>query len=116
MKVCLNRIAHSRSGDKGDRADIGLFAYDAATYAVLKREVTAQRVAQHFKGLADGKVERFELDNIWALKFVLNAALQGGGSRSLRIDNLGKTMGAALLRMEIDVPEDLPRLARKLAR
>jgi hypothetical protein len=111
MKVRLNRIAHARSGDKGDRADIGLFAYDAATYAVLKREVTAERVARHFKGIALGTVERFDLDNIWALKFVLNAALQGGGSRSMRIDNLGKTMGAALLRMEIDAPESLPRLA-----
>ena len=111
MKVRLNRIAHASSGDKGDRADIGLFAYDAASYAVLKREVTAERVAQHFAGIALGAIERFELDNIWALKFVLNGALQGGGSRSLRIDNLGKTMGAALLRMEIDAPENLPRLA-----
>jgi hypothetical protein len=110
MRVRLNRIAHARSGDKGDRADIGLFAYDAATYAVLKREVTAERVAEHFKGVASGAVERFDLDNIWALKFVLNAALQGGGSRSLRIDSLGKTMGAALLRMEIEAPADLPRL------
>ena len=109
MKVRLNRIAHARSGDKGDRADIGLFAYDAETYAVLKREVTAARVAAHFKGIAES-AERFDLDNIWALKFVLNAALQGGGSRSLRLDNLGKTIGAALLRMEIDAPESLPRL------
>ena len=109
MKVRLNKIAHARSGDKGDRADIGLFAYDEATYAVLKREVTAARVAAHFEGIAES-AERFELDNIWALKFVLNAALQGGGSRSLRLDNLGKTIGAALLRMEIDAPESLPRL------
>lgn len=116
MKVSLHRIAHARSGDKGDRADIGLFAYDVETYAVLKREVTAERVAQHFKGVASGPVERYDLDNIWALKFVLNAALQGGGSRSLRIDNLGKTMGAALLRMEIDAPENLPRLTAKFAR
>ncbi len=111
MRVRLNRIAHARSGDKGDRADIGLFAYDAVTYAVLKRVVTAERVARHFQGVAGGAVQRYELDNIWALKFVLNSALQGGGSRSLRIDNLGKTIGAALLRMEIDAPEHLPRLA-----
>ena len=109
MKVRLNKIAHARSGDKGDRADIGLFAYDAETYAVLKREVTAARVAAHFQGIAEG-AERFDLDNIWALKFVLNASLQGGGSRSLRLDNLGKTIGAALLRMEIDAPDSLPRL------
>jgi hypothetical protein len=109
MRVRLNKIAHARSGDKGDRADIGLFAYDAETYAVLKREVTAERVAAHFKGIAQG-AERFDLDNIWALKFVLNASLQGGASRSLRLDNLGKTIGAALLRMEIDAPDSLPRL------
>jgi hypothetical protein len=109
MKVRLNRIAHARSGDKGDRADIGLFADDAETYAVLKREVTAERVAAHFTGIAKS-AERYELDNIWALKFVLNASLQGGGSRSLRLDNLGKTIGAALLRMGIDAPGTLPRL------
>ena len=110
MKVRLNRIAHARSGDKGDRADIGLFAYDAETYEVLKREVTPERVAAHFKGIAFGGVDRYDLDNIWALKFVLDSSLQGGGSRSLRLDNLGKTSGAALLRMEIDAPETLPRL------
>ena len=113
MKVRLNKIAHARSGDKGDRADIGLFAYDAETFEVLRREVTSVRVAAHFKGFMTGQVERYELPNIWALKFVLNASLQGGGSRSLRLDNLGKTIGGALLRMEIDAPESLPRLAKQ---
>jgi hypothetical protein len=114
MKVRLARVAHARSGDKADRADIGLFAYDAPTYAVLKREVTAQRVAQHFAWIAQGPVERYPLDNILALKFVLERALQGGAARSLRSDNLGKTIGAALLRMEIEIPDaealTLPRL------
>ena len=102
MKLRLAQIAHARSGDKGDRADIGLFAYDAAGYEVLKREVTTERVAAHFAWLATGPVERYPLDNLLAIKFVLHRALQGGAARSLRSDNLGKTIAAALLRMEID--------------
>jgi hypothetical protein len=105
MKVQLWRIAHARSGDKADRADIGLFAYDAPTYAVLRREVTRERLAAHFAGMGAGPVELWPLDNILALKIVLNAALQGGAAR-----NLGKNVAAQLLRMEIDAPEDLPRL------
>ena len=114
MKIRLARIAHARSGDKADRADIGLFAYDAPTYAVLVREVTAQRLAEHFAWIAQGPVERYPLENILAIKFVLNRALQGGAARSLRSDNLGKTIAAALLRMEIEITDDeartLPRL------
>jgi hypothetical protein len=101
----LAEIAHARSGDKGDRADIGLFAYDAAGYAIIRREVTAERVAVHFRWLADGAVECYPLDNLLAIKFVLNQALQGGAARSLRSDNLGKTIAAALLRMEIEVED-----------
>ena len=112
MKVGLWKIAHARSGDKADRADIGLFAYDAPTYAVLKREITAARIAQHFKTICNGAVEIWPLDNILALKIVLNAALQGGAARSLRMDNLGKSVAAQLLRMEIEAPDTLPRLAR----
>jgi hypothetical protein len=104
MKTKLVHIAHARSGDKGDRCDIGLFAPDAATYAVLKREVTAERIARHFAGMASGPVELYPLDNLLALKIVLNAALQGGAARSLRNDNLGKCAAAALLRMEIALP------------
>jgi hypothetical protein len=114
MKILLARIAHARSGDKADRADIGLFAYDVPTYAVLLREVTAERVARHFAWIAQGPVERHPLEKILAIKFVLNRALQGGAARSLRSDNLGKTIAAALLRMEIEVSDDeakgLPRL------
>jgi len=107
MRVPLWKIAHARSGDKADRADVGLFAYDAPAYAVLKREVTAQRLADHFRAICAGPVEVYPLDNLLAIKIVLNGALQGGAARSLRMDNLGKTIAAALLRMEIDAPADL---------
>jgi len=112
MKVQLWQLAHARSGDKGDKADIGLFAYDAPTYAVLKREVTRERLAAHFAAMAAGPVELWPLDNLLALKIVLNGALQGGAARSLRMDNLGKNVAAQLLRMEIEAPADLPRLKR----
>ena len=114
MKVGLWKIAHARSGDKADRADIGLFAYDAPTYAVLKREVTRERLAVHFADICKGPVELYPLDNLLAIKIVLNAALQGGAARSLRMDNLGKSVAAQLLRMEIEAPADLPRLAPSL--
>jgi len=110
MRVPLWKIAHARSGDKADRADIGLFAWDAPTYAVLKREVTPGRVKEHFKAICEGAVELWPLDNLLALKIVLNRALQGGAARSLRMDNLGKAVAAQLLRMEIEAPADLPRL------
>jgi hypothetical protein len=112
MRVPLWKIAHARSGDKADRADIGLFAYDAPTYAVLKREVTAQRLAEHFRAICEGPVEVYPLDNILAIKIVLNRALQGGAARSLRMDNLGKTIAAALLRMEIEAPGELLAASR----
>jgi len=105
MQVQLVRIAHARGGDKGDKADLSLFAYDAATYAVLKQVVSAERVAGHFAGIAFGPVERFELDNLLALKFVLHQALDGGAARSLRSDGLGKSLAAGLLRMEVEVPD-----------
>ncbi|MFN3430689.1 MAG: hypothetical protein ACK46X_12125 [Candidatus Sericytochromatia bacterium] len=103
MKRQLVTLAHARSGDKGDRADLSLFAPDQATYELLVREVSAERVAAHFAGIATGPVVRYEVPNVWALKFVLDGALQGGASRSLRSDNLGKTLASALLRMEIEV-------------
>jgi hypothetical protein len=113
MQVALWKIAHARSGDKADRADIGLFAYDAPTYEVLKREVSASRIAAHFSSICAGPVEVYPLDNLLALKIVLNGALQGGAARSLRMDNLGKNIAAALLRMEIEAPANLPRLSRQ---
>jgi hypothetical protein len=96
-------LAHARSGDKGDRADIGVFARTPAHYEILKREVTTERVAAHFGDLGCTAVRRYDLDNLLALKFVLETALQGGGARSLRSDNLGKTLAARLLRMSIEL-------------
>lgn len=103
MRKQLVELAHARSGDKGDKADLSLFAPDQATYDLLAREVTAERVAKHFEGIITGEVERFEVPNVLALKFVLHGALNGGAARSLRSDGLGKSLSSALLRMEIEV-------------
>ncbi len=112
-RVQLRDLCGTRSGDKGDTVNIALFAYDPAAYEAIKQEVTAARVAAHFAGLIGGPVRRYEVPNVLALNFVAGAALGGGGPRSLRSDNLGKTLGGALLRMEIDVPgavtEQAPR-------
>ncbi|MBN9369861.1 hypothetical protein JNX00_17635 [Hydrogenophaga sp. YM1] len=103
VRIPLARIAHARSGDKADWVDFGLFAWNPAGYALLAREVTAERVRAHFAPWLPGAVEAWALPNILALKFVLKGALQGGGARNLRLDNLGKAMAAALLRLEIEV-------------
>lgn len=107
MRVRLRRVAFARSGDKGDTANIGLIAYTEELYPVLAREVTAARVKEHFRDVCRGEVERFELPNLRALNFLLHGSLDGGGTRSLMLDPQGKTFGAALLRMEIEVPEEL---------
>ncbi|MBM3812436.1 MAG: hypothetical protein FJW20_12475 [Acidimicrobiia bacterium] len=106
MRIPLSRIAHARSGDKGDTANIGVIAYQQAHYPVLVREVTSERVKVHFGHLVKGKVERFELPNLGALNFLLYEALGGGGTLSLRIDSQGKTFSTALLRMEIEIEEN----------
>ena len=103
MKVQLTKVAHARSGDKGDTANIGLIALHDELYPVLVREVTAERVKQHFKGICHGEVERFELPNIGALNFLLHVSLGGGGTLSLMTDAQGKTFSTALLRMEIEL-------------
>jgi hypothetical protein len=105
VRVPLSRIAHGRSGDKGDICNIGVIVYDARHYQLLVREVTAERVKTFFGDFVKGKVERYELPNLGALNFLLYEALDGGGTLSLRIDAQGKTMSAALLRMEIEVDE-----------
>ncbi len=105
MKIPLSQIAHGRSGDKGDTSNIGIIAFDERQFPILVREVTAERVKAHFGGMVKGKVERFELANLGALNFLLHEALGGGGTLSLRVDAQGKTMSAALLRMEIEVDE-----------
>ena len=105
MKAPLSRIAHTRSGDKGDVVNIGAIAWRAEDYPVLMREVTAARVFEFFEDRIAGPVERFEAPNLGALNFLLHGALGGGGTVSLRIDSQGKTFGAALLRMEIEIDE-----------
>jgi len=105
MKVPLERIAHCRSGDKGDVANVGVIARELRHYPILVREVTAERVKAFFGERVRGRVERYELRNLGALNFMLYEALGGGGAISLRVDAQGKTLGAALLRMEIDVYE-----------
>ncbi len=105
MRVPLGSIAHTRSGDKGDTSNIGVIAWDPRHYPVLLREVTPERVKSYFGGLIQGEVERFELPNLGALNFLLHHALGGGGTVSLRVDAQGKTLGAALLRMEIEADE-----------
>ncbi len=106
IAIPLVRIAHARSGDKADWVDFGLFAWNAAGYRLLEREVTAERVQAHFALWLPGEVDAWALPNILALKLVLRGALQGGGARNLRLDNLGKAMAGALLRMEIEVTRD----------
>ena len=105
MKVQLVKLAHARSGDKGDTANIGLIALQEEFFPVLVREVTAERVKQHFKGICHGEVERFELPNIGALNFLLHESLGGGGTLSLMTDAQGKTFSTALLRMEIELTD-----------
>lgn len=106
-RIQLVRIAHARSGDKGDTANIGLIALKPEYYPLLEKQVTAARVARHFKGTVKGKVERFELPNLNALNFLLHGALGKGGTLSLKTDAQGKVFSTALLRMEIPVPRDL---------
>ena len=102
-KVKLIDIAHGRSGDKGDAANIGLIAYDDKGFEIIKKYLTAERVKKHFEGICHGDVERFELPNLRALNFLLHNTLGGGGTVSLKHDEQGKTLAAALLRMEIEI-------------
>lgn len=105
MKVRLRDIAHARSGDKGDTANVGVIAMRPEWYPVLERELTRDRVAQHFAGIITGGVERFELPNLSALNFLLHGALGGGGTLSLKTDAQGKVYSTALLRVVLDVPD-----------
>jgi len=107
MKVQLIKLAHARSGDKGDTANIGLIALKPEYYPILVEQVTADKVKEHFAGICQGPVERFELPNLGALNFLLHEALGGGGTITLKHDAQGKTLSTALLRMEIDVSNDI---------
>jgi hypothetical protein len=106
--VQLRHLAHARSGDKGNTANVGIIALQPEYYPLLEREVTVARVAKHFRGMVRG-VERFELPNLHALNFLLHEALDGGGTISLKTDAQGKVYSTALLRMEIPVPVALAR-------
>jgi hypothetical protein len=111
-RLQLRELCGYRSGDKADIANVAIFADDEETYEVIVREVTAERVKAHFGDMVRGRVDRYEARNVLALNFVLHDALGGGGPRSLRSDSLGKTMGGALVRMEIDVPDALANRRR----
>jgi len=106
-RVRLLDLCHARSGDKGDTANVGLIAYKPEYYPLLVKQVTAAKVATHFKGIIKGKVERYELPNLNALNFLLHGALGGGGTLSLKTDAQGKVFSTALLRMEVTVPKGI---------
>jgi len=105
MKLQLLQIAHARSGDKGDTANVGVIARRPEFYPLLQKYLTIERVAEHFKGICFGKVERFELPNLGALNFLLHESLGGGGTKSLKNDAQGKTLSSVLLRMELQIEE-----------
>ena len=111
-RIQLRELCGYRSGDKADIANVAIFADDEEAYEVVAREVTAERVKEHFGSMVRGRVDRYEARNVLALNFVLHEALGGGGPRSLRSDSLGKTMGGALVRLEIDVPDALANRRR----
>lgn len=107
MKIPLSRLAHARSGDKGDAANCGVIAYREEWYPLLRDLLTTERVSRHFQGICLGPVERFELPNLWALNFILHDTLGGGGTVSLKLDAQGKTIATAMLLMEVEVPDTL---------
>jgi hypothetical protein len=109
MRVRLRDIAHARSGDKGDTANVGVIALRPEWYPVLERFLTRETVAQHFAGAIEGPVDRFELPNLGALNFLLHGALGGGGTVSLKLDAQGKVASTALLRLVLQVPDALGR-------
>jgi hypothetical protein len=108
MMVPLYRLAHARSGDKGDGSNIGLLAYSEDCYEILRQQVTPAAVRGHFRGIVHGRVERFAVPNLLGFNFLLHDSLGGGGSTSLKNDAQGKTHGMALLLMEVEVPEHFP--------
>ena len=111
MKVELTKIAHARSGDKGDTANVGLIPFKDEIYTALVREVTEEKVKEHFGDMVKGGVERFELPNLSSLNFLLHGALGGGGTLSLMTDAQGKTFSTALLRMEIELSDSEAEVA-----
>ncbi|RNC83032.1 MAG: hypothetical protein ED557_09940 [Balneola sp.] len=108
--VKLLKIAHGRSGDKGNGSNVGIIARHPEIYPFLKENLTSEKVKNHMKYVCKGEVERYELPNIGALNFILNESLGGGGTVSLKLDAQGKTHASQVLRMDIDVPEELLQL------
>lgn len=106
MKIELTKLAHARSGDKGDTANVGVIALEDEFYPILVREVTAEKVKEHFGEIVKGEVERFELPNLKSLNFLLHGSLGGGGTLSLMTDAQGKTFSTALLRMHIEISDE----------
>jgi hypothetical protein len=111
-RLALRELCGYRAGDKGDIANVAIFADDDETYALIVREATAARVKEHFGAMVRGRVDRYEAANVRALNFVMQGALGGGGPRTLRADSLGKALGGALVRMEIDVPDEMAERRR----
>ena len=111
MNVRLLDIAHARSGDKGDTANVGVIALRPEWYALLERYLTRDRVAAHFRDVIEGPVERYELPNLRALNFLLHGALDGGGTLSLKTDAQGKVFSTAMLRLTLDIPDDEAKVA-----
>ncbi len=110
--IDLGTIAHARSGDKGNHANIGVIAYTAAGFEHLEQQLTAERVAEYFSGLGLTRVVRFELPRVWALNFLLYNALGGGASQSLRIDTQGKLLGTAILDLQLPAPTNIGQMVR----
>jgi hypothetical protein len=111
-RLQLLHLAHARSGDKGDTANVGVIALRPEFYPVLVEQLTTERVKKHFDGIVHGAVERFELPNLEALNFLLHNALGGGGTVSLKTDAQGKVLSTAILRMEVDVSDEIARVAQ----
>ena len=114
-RIQLVHLAHARSGDKGDTANVGVIALRPEYYPILVEQLTTARVKQHFQGLVLGDVERFELQNLEAINFLMHNSLGGGGTVSLKTDAQGKVMSTAMLRMEIDVPDEVAAAALREA-
>lgn len=112
-RIKLIEIAHGRSGDKGNGSNVGIIARHPDIYPYLKKELTAEKVKDYMKHICKGEVERYEMENIGALNFILNESLGGGGTVSLKLDAQGKTHASTLLRLEMDVPEELLELVNK---
>jgi hypothetical protein len=111
--IPLSAIAHGRSGDKGNHANVAIIAYTQAGYDWLRTHLTSEVVAVYFAPLGPSRVERYEVPNVWGLNFLLYDILAGGASRSLRIDTQGKTLALTLLQMQIEQPEKVEGMLRQ---